>query len=468
MANNSQAVTDVTEAREMGLDGFALNVQCPDAEWARNTIDLLFTAVSQQRSNDNDAFGLFFSMDMNVVQSPKDFLPLYKKYASHEGYYTYQGNPVLSTFRGGTHDFGHATPNEGWQIELKDALKNDPDITVNMKTPFFIPNFDDWKGCINSPLDADFHRDHPVVDGVFAWETAWSISSDNPPRDLTADDITQLTARDEANLAAAREAKKAYMMPISSYQNKHLDQSQNWYRPGGLTLPTRLADALRLKPDFVQLLTWNDAGEGHYFGNTWPEAIAGCTPIVDLIDGYDHSGWRALIAPFITALKQNVTDPGKVYPPFGKAVTGAFWYRPLLRDSDCSADTFGLEKPCGWHDAQDVISVAVLLPPSLPGEGSYDDSSSTCSESSSPSCRFTIRVFSGDKLIDSFKGEPGLNMKDVKGVRKGKQRVEVVFEEPSGGPNITLGSGTGLKDVTDDIKDLGGICNFNYQVVEIA
>lgn len=32
-------------------------------------------------------------------------------------------------------------------------------------------------------------------------------------------------------------------------------------------MPQRFEQVLALQPDLVELITWNDAGEGHYVGN---------------------------------------------------------------------------------------------------------------------------------------------------------------------------------------------------------
>jgi len=67
-------------------------------------------------------------------------------------------------------------------------------------------------------------------------------------------------------------------------------------------MPQRMAQVLQLQPDFVEVLTWNDAGECHYVGNFWQEQIAGTTE-GDYSDGFDHKGWLHVLTPFIKAFK---------------------------------------------------------------------------------------------------------------------------------------------------------------------
>ena len=130
---------------------------------------------------------------------------------------------------------------------------------------------------------------------------------------------------------------------LSSLQFKHIDPNQNFYRIGELNLPERIEQALALQPDFVEIVTWNDAGESHYIGNNWPEAIAGAPAIQAYANGYDHTSWQDVLAPFIAAYKRGATSLGAV-TSFGD-FAGAFWYRPLLRDGACTGDALGKPTP---------------------------------------------------------------------------------------------------------------------------
>ncbi|KAK3317205.1 glycoside hydrolase [Cercophora scortea] len=411
MSNLSQALTDVAQAQSLGLTAFALNIQQPDARWTHATLQLLFTAAAQT------GFKLFFSMDMSTIPFPHAFIPLFNEYAVNTAYYTYNARPFLSTFRCGASSY------EDWASALS-ALH---------LSPFFVPSFDDctWAGTNAGAFTQQFFQDHPILDGVMEWETAWPAPGETGNVSST---------RDEASMKVARSEGKVYMMPVSTFQFKHMDATNNWFRRGGLTLPLRMQQALELGPDFVELLTWNDAGEGHYVGNIWPEAIS----VVDgrvaaLVDWYDHAAWQGLLGPFIAALGMG---SGEMYPAAGDAYVGAFWYQPLLKGVDCVADRYGLGKPLGWEDAEDVVSVAVVLP--------------------AGSERVSVKVWSGDSLVGQFEAAAGLNIYEV-GARHGRQVVELVS-----GSGVLLGRGVGLVDVSDSIEGTGGVCNFNYQVAAIA
>ncbi|KAK4034688.1 glycoside hydrolase [Parachaetomium inaequale] len=415
MSSISQALDDVSQAQSLGLDAFALNVQQPDAWWTRASLAFLFDAASQV------GFKLFFSMDMAVIPSPSACSPLLAEYASHPAYYRYQDRPFLSTFRGGA----AADANKQWQTVFED---------LNPK-PYFVPNFEDHSSAHAGVYSPSIFTAFPDVDGLMGWETAWPFQGTNET--VTAPDQSP----DAANLAVTRNKKMAYMMPLSTFQSKHLAQHGNWFRRGGLTLPQHMLQALSLQADFLEVLTWNDAGEGHYFGNLWPESIPD-QDMGDLVDGWDHNGWRAVIGPFVAALKKEGVTGAEGVGPVGKEVAGAFWYRPLLKGVECGKDRLGLGKPDGWEDAEDMVYVVVMLGRETAG--------------------VKVRVVSGGKVVGEFEGKPGMNMYQVD-ARKGEQTVQVVA-----GDGKVLGEGKGKVGVTDRLEDVGGICTFNYQVVEIV
>jgi glucan endo-1,3-alpha-glucosidase len=422
MSSITQAIADVSQAQSLGLDAFALNVQQPDAEWTQASLSLLFEAAAQI------GFKVFFSMDMAVIPSPSAFVPLFKAYASHPAYYRYRNRPFLSTFRGGAHP--------DWQAALQSLTP----------TPYFIPNFEDHPSVQAGAFPPSIFTTLPYLGGLMGWETAWPFPGSNTTG------TSSLDTTDAANLAVCHAQHKTYMLPLSTHQFKHHPQHGNWLRPGGLNLPQHMLLALRLQPDFVQLLTWNDAGEGHYFGNIWPEAL----PDADMravVDGWDHRGWQAVIRPFVAALRKGVSGAEGVVPvpvpgaddedgQRGKGFAGAFWYRPLLKGADCGVDRLGLGKPDGWEWVEDKVSVVVVLGRESQG--------------------VKVRVWSGGQMVGEFEGLPGMNVYQVE-VGKGEQVVQVVA-----GDGRVVGEGRGAVGVTDRIEDLGGICNYNYQVVDIV
>ena len=151
-----QAVTDVTQAKALGIDAFALNLGTASEPWATDAVAYMFEAAE---AND---FKLFFSFDMFHFQDPADFIPMFVNYSSSPAHYMHDGLPFSSTFYGATQTFGEASPNEGWQVHFRDALQAE-----GVET-YFVPAFSDAP---NGP--ADFFSEYDMVDGVMSWDSAW-------------------------------------------------------------------------------------------------------------------------------------------------------------------------------------------------------------------------------------------------------------------------------------------------------
>ncbi|CAF1248908.1 unnamed protein product [Adineta steineri] len=214
-----------------------------------------------------------------------------------------------------------------------------------------------------------------------------------------------------------------------------MDHNQNWYRRGELNYATRIRQVLSLAPDFLEIVTWNDAGESHYFGKIWPDSIAG-TNIQTYTDGYDHSGWQKLLPPFIKAYKAGIKDVSSLIPSDGKAVSGVFWYRPLLKSASCINDFMG--KPRGWMNAEDSFNLVVLA--------------------DSRASEYTINIYSGYDMLAWYRPVQGLNSWSIPGLRIGSQSIEIVDIN-----GRVIASGKGTMTVIGDMSH--GVCNYNYQVV---
>ncbi|KAK0753741.1 glycosyl hydrolase family 71-domain-containing protein [Schizothecium vesticola] len=101
------------------------------------------------------------------------------------------------------------------------------------------------------------------------------------------------------------------MMPVSPWFYTNLPgYNKNWlWRSDGLW-EARWAEVVRLQPDFVQILTWNDYGESHYIGPVREKALglfeaAGAG--VNYVRGMEHEGWRAMLGFWIARYKGGAT-----------------------------------------------------------------------------------------------------------------------------------------------------------------
>lgn len=193
-----------------------------------------------------------------------------------------------------------------------------------------------------------------------------------------------------------------------------------------------MGQVLKLQPDFVEVITWNDAGESHYVGNFWDEQIAG-SDIGAYTKGYDHKGWLQVLTPFIKAYKGGAKGLPDISPPSDKPV-GSLWYRTLLTSASCFSSIKNHEM------AVDTVNFAVILP--------SDD--------------YQIKVYSNNKVIKTVDGKKGLNYDGVPGLAAGSgQKIEVV--DKSG--NV-VSSATGTKDVLTEKS--GDVCNLNFEVVGLS
>lgn len=422
----AEAVTDVQDAMNAGFDGFALNTHTISSSdtWNTDALDYLFTAAA------GTDFKLFISFDMSWGLDVTQLAGFMATYATKDAYYTVNGHAFVSTYTGGT------ISNSEWDSGFIEPLTSTHGIT-----PFFVPNFDDFSG-----YPAGVFSSYPVLNGVYSWESAWPSPGNSVAN--VSDSV------DSAALQEAHAAGKVYMMrewiriiqwhfeefqaknvletAVSSYQFKYLGSGQDWYRIGEVNLPERMGQVLQLQPDFVEVITWNDAGESHYVGDFWPEQIAGST-IGDYANGFDHKGWLQIITPFIEAYKAGATSISQISPPSASPV-GSLWYRTLLTSASCSSSI------ANYQSALDTINFAVIL----------------------PSAGYTIKVYSNKKLIGTFAGQKGLNYNSVEGLAAGSgQMIEVLDSS-----NNVVASATGTKSVLAQSAD--ATCNWNYEVVGLS
>ncbi|KAF3391246.1 Glucan endo-1,3-alpha-glucosidase agn1 [Penicillium rolfsii] len=401
---SAEAVTDVQDAMNAGFDGFALNTHTISSSdtWNTNALNYLFSAAAGTK------FKLFISFDMSWGLDVTQLAAFLAPYAKQDAYYRVNGQAFISTYTGGT------ISNSAWKSEFIDPLSSTYGISS-----FFIPDFDDFPGYPTGVFSA-----YPVLDGVFSWESAWPSPGTSPTN--VSDGV------DSAALQEAHAVGKAYMMPLSPFQFKYLGSGQDWYRIGEVNLPERMGQALQLQPDFVEVITWNDAGESHYVGDFWPEQIAGST-IGDYSNGFDHKGWLQIITPFIEAYKAGATSISEISPPSTKPV-GTLWYRTLLTSASCSSSI------ANYQSALNTVNFAVIL----------------------PSDGYKINIYSNSNLIGTFSGQKGLNYNSVPGLAAGSgQKIEVLDSS-----NNVVASATGTKNVLAESSS--AVCNWNYEVVGLS
>lgn len=192
LSSVDQARADVRDAKALGVDAFALNIQNVVDSWALDAIKYLFQAASE-----ND-FGLFFSFDMAVLneQDPGSFLPVFEQYATNENYYKFENKPFVSTFNGGIMQNGG-----DWTRNLREGMEADG------VSPYFVSDFGLYSSSSASASSSIMGslRTYSAVDGVFSWETAWPSQDDG-----IASILSSVT--DKVGLDAAHATGKSYLM----------------------------------------------------------------------------------------------------------------------------------------------------------------------------------------------------------------------------------------------------------------
>ncbi|KAF2170853.1 glycoside hydrolase family 71 protein [Zasmidium cellare ATCC 36951] len=192
------------------------------------------------------------------------------------------------------------------------------------------------------------------------------------------------------------------------------------------------------RPDFVEVITWNDAGESHYIGNIWGEGYNPQELAYGNVQDWPHFGWQSLVASFIDAFKSG-KDSSSMFPASGQKPAGAMWYRTFPKNASCSEDPMG--RPNGAGSAVDSVNFAVAVPTSAHG--------------------YTLVVTSGTTKLQTFTLQPGLNYAAVPGLNMGTQRADI-YAPNSNTPALSAAGGHA---VTSEPSLPSNICNFNFQVV---
>ncbi|KAJ7346999.1 glycoside hydrolase [Mycena albidolilacea] len=423
--NADHIAIDIHQARIAGIDGFSLNIGDPSQPFVLPVLTNLFAAAQAEGD-----FHLHISMDLYASGDaagghPGLYNALLKQFMVHPNYFHMNGSPLgspyVTTFSdGGLQNFEWFN----WKISIG--------------TMYFCPNFDNTTGYTTG---ADGWWDYwgPIVDCVFTWDAAW------PARPGEQGSVSQ--GSDEIDVAvhnAAMKRGKAYNMPLSTLQYKNsahcARHGTNIYRPGDLNLVKRMENILRIQPDFVTIISWNDGPESHYIGDIWPKQNTDAEPARCVCAGtrWDHGGLRPLIKDFIDAYETQTTPytgPESMPALSPSSVEGAMWYRTVTADSTCDASTY----PSNAVAGAEVVNWAIVVGAFLTA--------------------VSIRITSGSTVtnypISSFGFHYGSTAK-----KSGQQKIEVF----SGGTLIAVGQGG--RCVSAQCPD--GIYNMNDIVVGVV
>ncbi|KAI1819253.1 glycoside hydrolase family 71 protein [Xylaria intraflava] len=405
--DTDHAQQDIQQAAATGFDAFALNIGVPNADWLISAVNQLFDYADTR-----DDFKLFFSFDFYQTADINEHAALYQQFADRASYLHYgdANLPVVSSYSGG------AIGADAWR-DFKTA-----------NNVYLIPNPEADVDYYSQP-STFFQNWSDAVDGVFSWETNWPDVSDTPGTNVSS-------ARDQAVKEAADTAGKTYVMGLSTLQYKHCC-GDSWYREGETTLVERMNQILQLSPEFTEVITWNDAGESHYIGMSWPETVTEEILQYGDTDENPHTGWQPLISSFIDAFKGGASDVSAMAPSNGASFAGAMWYRGVLKSC---LNNGGDGTPRGSGAARDTVVYAVVLPAGSQG--------------------FRVRISSGGAVLATQTVTAGLSYNSIEGLKTGTQILELLDEDGN-----VVASAQSKTDVSD--QPMNGFCNFNYYVSDL-
>ncbi|AEO54485.1 glycoside hydrolase family 71 protein [Thermothelomyces thermophilus ATCC 42464] len=258
---------DMRLAQEAKIDGFALNIAAEDPS-IEASLELAFEAAGER-----DGFSLFFSFDY-LAQGPwpaERVTELVKKYGASESYFKPDGRrPFVSTFEGPSNA-------DDWR-NIKAAV----DV-------FFVP---DWSSI---PAKEAVAAAGGVADGLFSFD-AWP------------DGAANMTTEGDDAFRAALGDDKAYMMPVAPwfYTNLPGFGGKNWLWRGDGLWDARWRQVAEVRPDFVEILTWNDFGESHYVGPVRDKELGlfeSADAPLNYARGMTHDGWRRFLPFYIDVYK---------------------------------------------------------------------------------------------------------------------------------------------------------------------
>ena len=258
---NGDYTNDITLAKGAGIDAFAVNYGGWNADWTQleAQLDKFYTQATTL------GFKLFLSFDLTSVTDPAMIVNLTNHYASHAAQLQVEGKPMLSSFQ-------TDPPTWDWQSDVLSKLTT---------KSFFIP------GTLSDDASSAFSDVDAFADGIFPWIH----------NDLTT---AEEAATDTAFASNRTTTGKKWMAAVAPWFFKRFSADMNWAnkQDDGIFIHKWL-HLLQLKPDFIEIVTWNDWGESSYIGpaDTAPEDANGGS----YWSSYSHAGFLKMAKIFIQA-----------------------------------------------------------------------------------------------------------------------------------------------------------------------
>jgi glucan endo-1,3-alpha-glucosidase len=326
--NQAQWKADMQSAMSIGIDAFAMNWMPPDCQsglsWQESRIEDAYKAAEDL------GFKIVHSFDMSWTECNNGgywnttyMADVLQKHASSKATYRWNSNMLVTTYGGDrVKQYGNL-----FFADLKAKMK------FSGNAISFTPALSSYaEKAQKDPVGSAYEmiQDFPTTDGYFNWQ-AWPMSGG----------VNDTITPDEAFQSAMQKAGKTgpYIMAVSPWQFKDLDSGSGmdaWVAPADWLFVKRLESIAQqeIKPDIIELLTWNDWCESHYLRDL-PGNSTSATDYADLsnmeayVAGQNHSPWRIITKYYLswwkTGKQPEITEDQVV-----------FWYRVHAKDAQCN------------------------------------------------------------------------------------------------------------------------------------
>ncbi|KAL1688607.1 glycoside hydrolase family 71 protein [Schizophyllum commune] len=285
---------DIASAQSIGIEGFALNVAFADYE-----VDRIVQAYAAAEAAN---FKLMYSFDFAGGSWSQDqVVSLIAAHANSPATLRWNNKVLVSTYSGEGNG-------DGFFAGVKNTLAGQG-IEITW-APAFV-------GYRSTGAAGSVMGNFPSIDGFFNW---WSWPNDVNEPLTTEIDLAFQSAVKSANRGGP------YIMSVSPWQFKDLN-GDGWVQQSDTLWNYRWKQAIdEVRPDIVEIVTWNDFGESHYICDINYNVDMG--DAINYVRGIDHSAWRTVakyyIAWYKTGSKPTLTEDTVVY-----------WYRTHPKGVSC-------------------------------------------------------------------------------------------------------------------------------------
>lgn len=260
--------TDINLAKGAGFDAFAIDYTDNAAIFATN-LDILYQTASTLD------FKLFLTIDTTTMFDVAQVVNITNFYADHPAQAKdAAGNIFLSSFEVNP-------PGWNWQNDVLDKIK----VPVTL---------------LPGSLGEVGSYEYSLPDrgaGVFTWvHPALSASEE--------------AAVDQSFAEARNSSGKPWMAGVAPWFFKRLSDTTNWLNAQDSNIYIdRWVELLKLQPDYIEVISWNDFGESHYIGpaDATPESELMQPDKADYYGNLDHSAFLKMSAIFIKTFKARET-----------------------------------------------------------------------------------------------------------------------------------------------------------------